>query len=100
GLVGNRRIAQADAYRSAHDPRALAAARSAGRWAPWSAEPLRVQYEATGSLPLLRRAIAKDPHDWSLWQLLAEHGSGAEKRRAAAKAARLNPLGAGKAPSG
>lgn len=100
GLVGNRRIAQADAYRRAHDPRALAAARSAAGWAPWSAEPLRVQYAVTGSLPLLRRAIAKDPHDWSLWQLLAEHGSGAEKRRAAAKAARLNPLGAGRAPSG
>ncbi|HSP73282.1 MAG TPA: O-antigen ligase family protein [Gaiellaceae bacterium] len=100
GLVGNRRIAQAEAYRRANDPRALAAADSAARWAPWSAEPLRVRYAVTGSLPLLRRAIAKDPHDWSLWQLLAEHGSGAEKRRAAAKAARLNPLGAGKAPSG
>lgn len=100
-LVGNRRIDQAAAARrTGDDARAFTAARSADRWAPWSAEPLRVEYEVTGSLPLLRAAIARDPHDWSLWQLLADRSSGAEKRRAAARAARLNPLGAGTAPTG
>lgn len=100
GLVGNRKLDRADAYRRTHDPRALAAARSAAAWVPWSAEPLRVEFAVTGSLPVLRRAIAKDPHDWSLWQLLADRSSGPERERAAAMAARLDPLGAGSAPTG
>jgi hypothetical protein len=87
GLAGNAAIARGDA----------AAAR---RWAPWSAEPYRIESRARGGDPaLLRQALAKEPHDWSLWAALADATTGPERRRAAAKAARLNPLGAG-APTG
>jgi hypothetical protein len=82
GFLGNRAIAEGD----------VAATR---RWAPWSAEPDRIEGDAAS----LRRAIAKDPHDWSLWAALARATTGPERRRAAALAARLNPLGAN-APSG
>jgi hypothetical protein len=87
GLAGNAAITRGDA----------AAAR---RWAPWSAEPYRIESRARGGDPaLLRQALAKEPHDWSLWAALADATTGPERRRAAATAARLNPLGAG-APTG
>jgi hypothetical protein len=87
GLAGNSAIANRDG----------AAGR---RWAPWSAEPYRVESRARGGdAALLRRAIAKEPNDWSLWAALARAATGPERRRAAQMAARLNPLGAG-APSG
>ena len=41
-----------------------------------------------------RKAIAKDPHDWTLYYELALASRGAERRAALAAAARLNPLGA------
>jgi hypothetical protein len=95
GLVGNRRIDQADAARRAGDEaRALALARSAERWAPWASEPLAVEAQATNDAAAMRRAVARDPHDWSLWSQLAAMSTGAERRRAAAMAARLNPRGA------
>jgi hypothetical protein len=101
GLAGNRAIARAaEALRANDAPRAQAEARSARRWAPWSAEPYRIESQARGGDEvLLRAAIRRDPHDWSLWAALADAASGPEKRRAAAMAARLNPLGGG-APSG
>jgi hypothetical protein len=86
GLAGNRALANGDV-------------RAAERWAPWSAEPYRLESRARGGdAALLRRALARDPHDWSLWAALARVGTGPERRRAALMAARLNPLGAG-APS-
>jgi hypothetical protein len=39
-----------------------------------------------------RKAIAKDPHDWSLWYELAGASGGAARERALAQASRLNPL--------
>jgi hypothetical protein len=101
GLAGNRAIDHAaDALRRGDSSAAAAQARSARRFAPWSAEPYRIESDARGGDPaLLRRALVRDPHDWSLWASLAAVTSGPERRRAAALAARLNPLGAG-APTG
>jgi hypothetical protein len=101
GLIGNAAVARGrNAVRAGDAPAALAAARQARRWAPWSAAPWRIMSDARGGdLAALRRAVQLDPHDWSLWAELARSASGVESRRAAARAARLNPLGAG-APSG
>jgi hypothetical protein len=52
-----------------------------------------------GDAAALRRAVRLDPLDWSLWAELARAAQGDEARRAATRAARLNPLGAN-APSG
>jgi hypothetical protein len=101
GLEGNRALDGAAAALRRGDAAAAAAdARSARRWAPWSAEPDRIEAAArSGDPALLRRAVAKEPNDWSLWAALADATTGAERRRAAATAARLNPLAAA-APSG
>ncbi len=100
GLAGNRAVERAaDALRANDPARAQAEARSARRFAPWSAEPYRIESQARGGDPgLLRAAIERDPRDWSLWAALADTATGVEKRRAAAMAARLNPLGAGAPP--
>jgi hypothetical protein len=81
GLAGNRAIADGDRA-------------AAKRWAPWSAAPY-----LDGDAAALREGIRRDPHDWRLWAQLAQATTGAERRRAAAMAARLNPLGAN-APTG
>jgi len=101
GLAGNRAIDRAaDALRRGDTASASAEARSARRFAPWSAEPYRIDSRARGGdAALLREALARDPRDWSLWAALAETTTGPERRRAAEMAARLNPLGAG-APTG
>jgi hypothetical protein len=101
GLAGNRGLDRAaDALRRGDTAAAAAEARSAHRFAPWSAEPFRIESQARGGdAGLLREALARDPHDWSLWAALADATAGPERRRAAEMAARLNPLGAG-APSG
>jgi hypothetical protein len=101
GLAGNRAIDRAgDAQRRGDPAAAVAEARSARRWAPWSAEPYRIESRARGGdAALLRRALARDPNDWALWAALADATTGPVAKRAAATAARLNPLGAG-APSG
>ena len=39
-----------------------------------------------------RKAIEKDPRDWTLWYELALASRGAERRAAFAEASRLNPL--------
>jgi hypothetical protein len=95
GLVGNAAIARGrDAVRSGDAPAALAAARRAHRWAPWSAAPWQIVSDVQGGdVASLRRAVRLDPDDWSLWADLARTASGAEARRAATRAARLNPLG-------
>src|SRR6185437_15280313 len=92
GLIGNAAIARGqDAVRVGDEPAALAAARRARRWAPWSAEPWRILSEARGGdVRALRRAVRLDPSDWSLWAELARNASGVEARRAASEAARLN----------
>jgi Flp pilus assembly protein TadD len=82
--------------------RTAAAARSA-RWAerlvPWSPEPWRLHGEARLSLGDVegaerdfRRAVGKDARDWESWADLALVTRGTERRAAAARARRLNPL--------
>jgi hypothetical protein len=98
-LVGN--AATASATNAANDgnwSRAASQARSARRWAPWSATPWQLRAEAQlagGNVPAarasFRTAVAKDPHDWTLWFGLAQVSHGAAARRALATARRLNP---------
>jgi hypothetical protein len=72
-------------------------ARTAIRWAPWSAVGWKELGEAQLSSGLdaryaLRKAIAKDPSDWVLWLDLASAERGAARRAALAHARELNPL--------
>ena len=67
---------------------------------PWSSEPWRHLGEAQlgrGQLRAarasFRRALAKDPQDWSLWFDIALATRGREQAQALARAERLNPLG-------
>jgi hypothetical protein len=100
GFVGNRASAESERAAGAADwELAEAEARTAIRWAPWSAQG----WQALGEAQLqqadfaearrsFRRAIAKDPEDWNLWLNLAYSSTGAEQRRAAERALALNPL--------
>jgi O-antigen ligase len=75
-------------------------ARAAQRWAPWSTEPLRLLGEAARArgdgVPArahFRRGVERDPWSWALWRGLARASRGTAGRRAAARAAALNPFG-------
>jgi hypothetical protein len=101
GLRGNQAIAAAErAATSGGNPAAaVAEARRASRWAPWSARPWQLRGEAElehdrrrAARADLRRAAAKDAADWSIWLDLALASSGPERRQALAEAGRLNPL--------
>jgi hypothetical protein len=72
---------------------AAADARRALRFAPYSADAWSVIGDATQEPAAYRRAIARDPNDWSLWARLALVERGESRRRALREAARLNPLG-------
>jgi Flp pilus assembly protein TadD len=100
GLRGNRAIAASEAAANGGSLRAASAhARTAARWAPWSARPWQLLGEAEsrqhrlGAARVdLRKAAAKDPDDWSIWLDLALASKGRERRHALAEAFRLNPL--------
>jgi hypothetical protein len=100
GLLGNAAVsASSKSTEAGHFARAESQARRATRFAPWSSEPWRKLGEAQtleGSLAAARasyrKAIAKDPRDWSLWFELAGASSGTARKRALAQASRLNPL--------
>lgn len=75
-------------------------ARRARAWAPWSAEPLVIQADATsvrgspaGAASLLREAVRKDPHDADLWQRLSSVTTGSERAYALKEAKGLDPFG-------
>jgi tetratricopeptide (TPR) repeat protein len=100
GLLGNSAVSASskstDAGRYA---RAESQARSAMGYAPWSPEPWRKLGEAqqlSGNVAAarasFRKAIEKDPNDWTLWYELALASHGVAKQRAFAEASRLNPL--------
>ena len=99
GLLGNRALSDADAaLRSGDVPRAAERARTALRWAPWSAqahlllaEAQLAQGEEASAREELRKAVAADPRDWTLWFALAQTTSGSERDAALAEAQRLNP---------
>jgi O-Antigen ligase/Tetratricopeptide repeat len=99
GLIGNSKLSAA---RTAADEGKWQSveshARSAKRWAPWSSEPwelLATAQLAGGRLHAAResyrKAIAKDPQDWTLWFELAQASDGAARARALRGARRLNP---------
>jgi hypothetical protein len=98
-LLGNIALARSgNASDAAHWKQAESQARSALGLVPWSSEPLRrlaVAEVGLGDVEAARRsledAVAIDPQDWSLWYQLSEVTTGAERRRAAALARRLNP---------
>ncbi|MBA3735474.1 MAG: O-antigen ligase family protein [Actinobacteria bacterium] len=100
GLVGNEATNSAKSAANVGDWRRVESkTQVAYRWAPWSATPLELRAEAqlaAGRVAAARRdferAVAKDPHDWSLWFELAQSSDGRARRRALAEARRLNPL--------
>ncbi len=68
-------------------------------YAPWSPEPWRKLGEAqavagnrAAARVSFRKAIAKDPRDWTLWFDLAVASQGPDRERALDGASRLNPL--------
>jgi O-antigen ligase len=100
GLVGNSALAASGEAASSEDyDTAEVEARKAIRWAPWSSQPWQALAEAhvgqgdfAAARESFRKAIAKDEQDWSLWLDLALVSEGAERERALARAAELNPL--------
>jgi hypothetical protein len=101
GLLGNSAVsASSESTDAGHYVLAASQARHAMSFAPWSAEPWRRLGEAqavsgdfANARVSFRKAVAKDRNDWTLWYDLAVVSSGAERKRAAAEAARLNPFG-------
>jgi tetratricopeptide (TPR) repeat protein len=102
GLVGNSALSESeDAVHAGRWDIAETQARRAVRWASWSAEgwqrlgEVEVALEnPAGARDYFRRAIAKDPDNWLLWYELASVARGEERRRAARRVVRLNPLSA------
>ena len=99
GLIGNRAVAAAGHAAGSGDWRKVEGkARTAARWAPWSAEPWQLRAEAElaardrpAAIVDFRSAIAKDRQDWTLWFGLAQASRGQSRRQALAQALRLNP---------
>jgi hypothetical protein len=99
-LLGNIEVSSSSKSAAAGQfTRAESQARRATKLAPWSSQPWRKLGEAqtlSGKLAAARasyrKAIAKDPHDWSLWFELAGASGGVARERALAEASRLNPL--------
>jgi hypothetical protein len=99
GLVGNTATTSASNAANVGDWRRVQAkTQTAQRWAPWSATPLQLHAEAqlaAGRLGAARRdfqrAVAKDPHDWTLWFGLAQVSNGRAAQRALVRARKLNP---------
>lgn len=78
------------------------AALEAGRAAdiqPWSTDPWRRLAAVDASnrrfgaaQAALRRALAKDPGDWSLWFALAQASNGSQRAQAMSRVSKLDPL--------
>ena len=97
--AGNRALAAAnDAIGRADAPEALAQARRARTWTPWSHRP----WQRIGQAQLLARrpdrahaafgeALERDDEDWSVWYDVAAATEGAARRSALARATALNP---------
>jgi len=99
GLLGSAAAGGASRAVEAGDwSHAVAEARTATRWAPWSSDAWRLLGEARraqGDLPgaraSLRRALRRDPGDWRAWHELARTTGGSEQRYALLRARALNP---------
>ena len=78
---------------------ATRAAQTASDIQPWSTEPWQLlagvqiaAHEFADARVSLRRALAADPRDWSLWFDLAQASAGKAQTRALDRALRLDPL--------
>jgi tetratricopeptide (TPR) repeat protein len=99
-LAGNAPLSTAGAALARGDFRQAAAdAVRATRWAPWESQAwlrLGLARAALGERAAGRKSFAeaaqRDPQDWNVWLRLAAATSGEARRRALARAARLNPL--------
>jgi hypothetical protein len=100
GLLGNEAVsASSKSNRLGHLVRAESQARRAMHFASWSSAPWRRLGEAqlnagqvAAAQASFRKAISKDPRDWTLWFELATASRGTARERALAQASRLNPL--------
>jgi hypothetical protein len=100
GLLGNEAVsASSKSNASSHFTRAGSQARRAMHFAPWSSAPWRRLGEAqagagqfAAAQASFRKAIAKDPGDWTLWFELATVSRGAAGEQALGQASKLNPL--------
>jgi O-antigen ligase len=100
GLAGNRALARADRALDRQDfAAAEGAARSAERWAPWSANARRQlgraqlrRGRAAQARASLREAARMSPDDWRIWYDLGIASAGRQRERAFVKAATLNPM--------
>jgi hypothetical protein len=107
GLLGNLALSRSgDALRHGNLPAAVAAAKDARRWAPWSSQPWeqlaavrRTQGDQAQERAAYRQAVRKDPRNWLLWLDLLSVSKGAERTHALAQLVELNP-GAAKGASG
>jgi hypothetical protein len=98
--VGNRAMAASeDATAAGSTAEGAAEAQRAQSWAPWSHRPHQLLGEARlarreddAARTSLRRALALDRRDWSIWYDLALVQEGAARERALSEALRLNPL--------
>ncbi|HLB18963.1 MAG TPA: O-antigen ligase family protein [Gaiellaceae bacterium] len=99
GLIGNSALSASDSARQDLNlTKAESQARKARRLMPWSAEPWTAlgsaqyaQRDVRGARVSFRRAVKKDPGDWTLWLDLAAVAKGKERKDALAHARRLNP---------
>ena len=100
GLVASSALDEGwDALERGETVRAVEEAEVADRWSPWSSDALRLSAAAVSldgddaaARGYLRRAIERDPADWSLWFELAQVSKPAEERAALVQALTLNPL--------
>jgi O-antigen ligase len=98
--VGNNALAASQAaLRSGNHDEAVTEAARASRWAPWTAQAWQVRSDAEralgdrgSALRSSRRAVRRDPDDWTGWYRLARLASGDERVDAAARVRELNPL--------
>ena len=99
GLIGNGALSASARAGGSHQWRQSASeARKAIRWMPWSSEArwrLALAQNGEGKLVAarlsLRRAAAKNPHEWRPWLGLVLLARGQLQNRALKQAARLNP---------
>jgi len=100
-LVGNHAEASAlNASAGGNWKKVAAEAERARTWTPWSSQALVLLADAASAnndtaeaRSLLRRALVKDPHDFVIWNRLAQVSTGEENRLARERTAALNPLG-------
>jgi hypothetical protein len=99
-LRGNRAIAASEAAASRSNWTAAAAdARRAIDWMAWSSRAWQLlgdiefqQHKLAAARISLRKAVGRDPADWTIWLDLAIASTGTERRHALFEASRLNPL--------